>query len=94
MELCYSTMTSNYVDYGGFKGNNSSASVKDCATVAPQSKGTMTNCQLSCTNIAEFLQNCYSEYADYFDFTNTWTWTGTINGKTENVPCPKLYWED
>lgn len=94
MELCYSTMTSNYVDYGGFKGYSSTASVKDCATVAPQSKGTMTNCQLSCTNITEFLQNCYSEYADYFDFNNTWTWTGTINGKTENVPCPKLYWED
>lgn len=98
MELCYSTMTSNYVDYGGFIGKTfssyESGKVKDCATVVPQSKGTMTNCQLSCTNIAEFLQNCYSEHADYFDFTNTWTWTGTINGKTENVPCPKLYWED
>lgn len=98
MQLCYTTMTSNYVDYGGFIGNTlssfESGKVKDCATVAPQSKGTMTNCQLSCTNIAEFLQNCYSEHADYFDFNNTWTWTGTINGKTENVPCPKLYWED
>lgn len=94
--LCYTTMTSNYVDYSGFIGYDASSysKVKDCATVAPQSKGTMTNCQLSCTNIAEFLQNCYSEHADYFDFTNTWTWTGTINGKTENVPCPKLYWED
>ena len=94
IDFCYSTMTSNYVDYGGFTGSSNSGYVKDCATVAPQSKGTMTNCQLSCTNIAEFLQNCYSEHADYFDFNNTWTWTGTINGKTENVPCPKLYWED
>lgn len=93
MELCYTTMTSNYVDYGGLNGYYDS-SAKDCATVAPQSRGTMTNCQLSCTNIAEFLQNCYSEYADYFDFNNTWTWTGTINGKTVNVSCPKLYWED
>lgn len=95
IELCYSTMTSNYGDYSGLSGvYYNTASIKDCATVAPQSKGTMTNCQLSCTNIAEFLQNCYSEHADYFDFNNTWTWTGTINGKTENVPCPKLYWED
>lgn len=94
MELCYSTMTSNYVDYGGFLGYSHYTEVKDCATVAPQSEGTMTNCQLSCTNITEFLQNCYSEYADYFDFNNTWTWTGTINGKTVNVSCPKLYWED
>ena len=94
--LCYTTMTSNNVDYSGFIGYDASSNskVKDCATVAPQSKGTMTNCQLSCTNITEFLQNCYSEHADYFDFNNTWTWTGTINGKTENVPCPKLYWED
>lgn len=96
MELCYSTMTSNYVDYSGFTGDRGygGSKVTDCATIAPQSKGTMTNCQLSCTNIAEFLQNCYSEHADYFDFNNTWTWAGTINGKTENVPCPKLYWED
>lgn len=95
IELCYSTMTSNYGDFSGLSGvSYSIPSIKDCATVAPQSAGTMTNCQLSCTNITEFLQNCYSEHADYFDFNNTWTWTGTINGNTVNVSCPKLYWED
>jgi hypothetical protein len=89
VEFNYTTMTSNYADYIEF-GNNS----KDCAAVTSQSKGYMTNCQLSCTNITEFLQNCYSEHADYFNFNNTWTWTGTINGITVNVSCPKLYWED
>jgi hypothetical protein len=89
VEFNYTTMTSNYADYIEF-GDNS----KDCAAVTSQSKGYMTNCQLSCTNITEFLQNCYSEHADYFNFNNTWTWTGTINGITVNVSCPKLYWED
>ena len=92
VQFNYTTMTSNYADcatfvaYGGTK--------KDCAAVTSRSEYDMTNCQLSCTNITEFLQNCYSEHADYFNFNNTWTWTGTINGKTENVSCPKLYWED
>ncbi len=93
----YSTITSGNSVYDAYaKGEYSygGGSVKDCAAVTSQSKCSMTNCQLSCTNIAEFLQNCYSEHADYFNFNNTWTWTGTINGKTVNVSCPKLYWED
>ena len=95
MEFNYSTMTSNYADFNAYVGYSNVARVKDCTAVtSSQSKGSMTNCQLSCTNIAEFLQNCYSEHADYFNFNNTWTWTGTINGKTVNVSCPKLYWED
>lgn len=92
IQFSYTTMISNYSDYCAFIGYY--GDVKDCAAVTSKSKGSMTNCQLSCTNITEFLQNCYSEHADYFNFNNTWTWTGTINGKTENVSCPKLYWED
>lgn len=92
VQFTYTTMTSNYADCATFVAYQGTK--KDCAAVTSRSEGSMTNCQLSCTNIAEFLQNCYSEHADYFDFNNTWTWTGTINGKTENVPCPKLYWED
>lgn len=93
VEFNYTTMTSNYDNYSAF-GGYGNAKANDCAAVTSQSKCGMTNCQLSCTNITEFLQNCYSEHADYFNFNNTWTWTGTINGKTENVSCPKLYWED
>ena len=92
IQFSYTTMISNYSDYCAFIGYY--GDVKDCAAVTSKSKGSMTNCQLSCTNITEFLQNCYSEHAVYFNFNNTWTWTGTINGKTENVSCPKLYWED
>ena len=92
VQFNYTTMTSNYADCATFVAYNGTK--EDCAAVTSRSEYSMTNCQLSCTNITEFLQNCYSEHADYFDFNNTWTWTGTINGKTENVSCPKLYWED
>lgn len=92
VQFTYTTMTSNYADCATFVAYEGIK--KDCAAVTARSEYSMTNCQLSCTNITEFLQNCYSEHADYFNFNNTWTWTGTINGKTENVSCPKLYWED
>jgi hypothetical protein len=97
VQFTYTTMTSNYADCATFVAYDGTAyewTKKDCAAVTSRSEYYMTNCQLSCTNITEFLQNCYSEHADYFNFNNTWTWTGTINGKTENVSCPKLYWED
>ena len=29
----------------------------------------------------------------YWDFNNTWTWSGKVNGKTTNVSCPRLAWE-
>ena len=35
-----------------------------------------------CDDIARKLKDAYSEYADYWDFENTWTWTGAVNGKT------------
>jgi hypothetical protein len=92
VQFNYTTMTSNYADCATFVAYNGTK--EDCAAVTSRSEYYMTNCQLSCTNITEFLQNCYSEHADYFNFNNTWTWTGTINGKTVNVSCPKLYWED
>ncbi len=44
-------------------------------------------------NITQYLKECYSEYAEYYNFNNTWTWTGLVNGKTVSVSCPKLAWE-
>lgn len=35
----------------------------------------------------------YSEYAKYYNFNSSWTWSGTINGKSVSVSCPKLAWE-
>ena len=64
---------------------------KDCATTA--SNGSGSNTATNCTNITEHLKGCYSEYATYWDFNNTWTWSGKVNGKTTNVSCPRLAWE-
>ena len=64
---------------------------KDCATTA--SNGSGSNTATNCTNITEHLKSCYSEYATYWDFNNTWTWSGKVNGKTTNVSCPRLAWE-
>ena len=44
-------------------------------------------------DIAEKLQESYSEYCDYWNFDNCWTWSGTVNGKQRSVRCPRLAWE-
>lgn len=54
---------------------------------------TGTNTQSNCTDITTFMKECYSDYAEYWNYNNTWTWKGTINGKEVSVSCPKLAWE-
>lgn len=45
-------------------------------------------------NIAEIMRaNCSSEASQYWDFSRTWTWKGSANGKTVTAICPKLKWE-
>ncbi len=88
--LCYSTMTSSHPQYYGL-GN--SVYPEDCATVASKGNGYITTGKVSCKNITEFLESAYSEYAEYYNFNNTWIWTGKVDGKTVNVSCPKLAWE-
>ena len=45
-------------------------------------------------NIAEIMRaNCSSEASEYWDFSRTWTWKGSANGKTVTAICPKLKWE-
>lgn len=44
-------------------------------------------------DISTYLQETYSEYSKYYNFSNKWYWKGTINGKQVSVPCPKLSWE-
>ena len=54
---------------------------------------TGTNIQSYCTDITTFMKDCYSDYASYWNYNNTWTWKGTINGKEVSVSCPRLTWE-
>jgi hypothetical protein len=44
-------------------------------------------------NIAQKMEEAYSDYADYWNFDNTWTWSGKVNGKQKSVKCPRLAWE-
>jgi hypothetical protein len=46
------------------------------------------------SNIAQKLEDAYSDYAEYWDFYNTWTWTGVVSGKNKSVVCPRLHWEN
>jgi hypothetical protein len=44
-------------------------------------------------DIALHMEEAYSDYADYWNFDNTWTWSGKISGKQRSVRCPRLAWE-
>lgn len=77
-ELCYSTMNSSLSNYKQMGYMNDS---KDC-----------TGTEIS-DNITATLRDCYSSYANYYNFNNTWTWTGTVKGAQKSVNCPKLNWE-
>jgi hypothetical protein len=44
-------------------------------------------------NIAEIMRTANSEYASYWNYDRTWTWTGTVGGKSVTAICPKLAWE-
>lgn len=76
-ELCYSTLTSNASCFDSFDG----VRTKDCTSV------------YDCDNITSFIKTCYSNLSDYYNFDNTWTWTGTIDGNELSVSCPRLSWE-
>jgi hypothetical protein len=97
-ELKNFASTSSYFDgIGGYyynhRGNESfAAKVEDCCTVANTDRRG-TNIKGNCTDITSFLRDAYSEHADLWDFKNTWTWSGKVNGKQVNVSCPHLAWE-
>lgn len=91
LSLCYSTMTSNHSQFGAF-GTNSSAT--DCASVIGLTNYcNTTNCDASCNDINTFFKETYSDYASYYNFNNTCTWSGTVGGTSKSVKCPKLSWE-
>lgn len=65
----------------------------DCCTVGALGTSHGSNNQSYCTDITTFMKDCYSDYASYWNYNNTWTWKGTINGKEVSVSCPRLAWE-
>ena len=84
----YSTITSSLPNFDGIGGGD----VSYCASTSPTSKGG-TNMG-KCKDITTFLRENYqSEYDQYWNYNNTWTWSGTIDGSPVDVLCPKLSWE-
>jgi hypothetical protein len=70
-----------------FYGLGYSMDLTDCATVhARASSRNGTNVVAGCKDITSFLRDCYSKYAEYWNFNNTWRYNGTVS-------CPKLAWE-
>ena len=82
----FSTVTCSISGYSGSK-------LYDCCTVGALGTSYGSNNQSYCTDITTFMKDCYSNYASYWNYNNTWTWKGTINGKEVSVSCPRLAWE-
>jgi hypothetical protein len=86
IKLSYSTVTST-LDY--FDGIGEGNKANDCFTTQTAYNTT----QSYCLNITKSMMECYSDYASYWNFDNTWTWRGTVNGQDVSDSCPRLAWE-
>ena len=100
IKMCYSTITSSIEHFDGIAGypldayNRIASNDKSSysASTSP-TRFTDTN-KGECKDITTFLRECYqSEFDKYWNYNNTWTWTGTIGGSQVKVSCPKLSWE-
>lgn len=77
--LCYSTVTSSLSSFKqtGYLGSGSQNNTGSYETA----------------DISQTLRDAYSEYATYYNFNNTWIWSGNVGGSSKSVKCPKLSWE-
>ena len=78
---CYTTIKDN-INYSEENINTSSYRMKECTSVYE------TN------NVSQTMLEFYSQYANYWNYKNTWIWNGEVNGKQVSIPCPKLAWEE
>ena len=81
IRLCYSASVCNHSKYQPI--SNSTQYHKDSYSIYDD----------GVSNIAQKMEDAYSDYAEYWNFNNTWTWKGTINGTSKQVVCPRLAWE-
>lgn len=94
----YSAVVSTNSAFNGLVGEaeyGGSSKIEDCVSIAKDNNNPsyFTNCTLSATNVTSAMQNCYSDYADYWNYNKTWTWTGKVNGQSRSISCPRLAWE-
>ena len=93
--MCYSTVMSSLSVFDGIAGvGYSSGQEKSSYSASVMKTRFADNNQGYCKDITTFLKECYnSDYDSYWNYNNTWTWTGTVNGSAVNVSCPRLSWE-
>ena len=89
----FSTVSCSSPYFDGISKGEGHPYVYDSCTSGFTSCTTGTNIQSYCTDITTFMKECYSDYASYWNYNNTWIWKGTINGKEVSVSCPRLAWE-
>lgn len=80
IQHCYTLMDLGVVHYGSTPSG--SFAIKD-----------LVNQFSSPINIAEIMRTASSQYASYWNYNRTWTWTGIVNGQSVTAICPKLAWE-
>ena len=94
--MSYSTVTSQITNFDGIAGVNDSRFPyeKSSYTATIGSTRFKDTNQGGCKDITSFLKACYqSDYDKYWNYNNTWTWTGDISGEQVKVSCPRLSWE-
>lgn len=89
-ELSYSAVSCSAQQYSPFCRR--CGRLTDCATVFSGSSS-YGNVMYNCADITTFIREAYSKHADLWNLNNTWTWTGTVDGKEVSVSCPRLAWE-
>ena len=98
VDSCYSMVICNSENFNGIWGHyydeTNASWIANCASIMEERHSDIYNCTSDGDNFSEFLQSCYSDYADYWNFNKTWTWTGKVNGQSRSVVCPRLAWED
>ena len=85
----YSTISSSLQNFDGI--GKQCVSYDSCTS--QDSDLSENNTSSQCHDIVSFMKDCYSEYAEFWNYNNTWMWTGDIDGKTVKISCPRLAWE-
>ena len=80
----YSTIKSTLTDFDGIRGGQTNSYTTQYTSYSSQGY---------CLDITTAMKSCNSDYASYWNFDNTWTWRGIVNGQEVSVSCPRLAWE-
>lgn len=99
----YSGNYGGIVDYKTFSSTRTDINIYHCYTTINDGidyikGGTYNDLEESISvyetsDVSKTMFEFYSKYAKYWNYNNTWTWHGNVNGTQVSIPCPKLSWE-